>query len=449
MFTGALDRIQAFLVVGLVLSLISRLPENVKTPFNCWSQVVSLCGRRSMVEAGTDPHESQQLYSTHNHKKNTCATASKQSWVRLLEVRVSADGGVTPHYLPKVIESVFAKPHHEITHGSSRNSSKELYGSNDMAHNYYLEEARKKTQDRNRNLKPRDMASARTHHTLLAVVALEPADSTGTPSTASLDQDAPSSSTSQTTQQSQSQDIPLGVTEETRDIEVARMNSDPLYGIPIPEPNYEKSFSMDVIPTNQACWIKAMQEELQEFEHLEVWKLVPRPDRAMIITLKWIYMVKLDELGVARLEAMRIFLAFSDHMNMIVYQMDVKTAFLNGILREDVYVIQPDVFVDQDNPNHVGIFLNQSNYALEILKKYGMETSDPVDTPMVEKSKLDEDLQGKEFNPIRCHGMIGSLMYLTSGRPNLVFDSSIALTAFVDADHAGCQDTRKSTSGSM
>ncbi|GJS19374.1 retrovirus-related pol polyprotein from transposon TNT 1-94 [Tanacetum coccineum] len=101
----------------------------------------------------------------------------------------------------------------------------------------------------------------------------------------------------------------------------------------------------------------------------------------MVITLKWIYKVKLDELGgilknkarlvahgysqekgidfeesfdlVARLDAIQIFLAYATHMNLIVYQMDVKTAFLNDILREEVYVSQPDGFVDQDNPNHV------------------------------------------------------------------------------------------------
>ncbi|GJR38880.1 hypothetical protein Tco_1214564 [Tanacetum coccineum] len=68
-----------------------------------------------------------------------------------------------------------------------------------------------------------------------------------------------------------------------------------------------------------------------------------------------------------------------------------------------------------------GIFLNQSKYALETIKKYGMETSDRVDTPMVEKSKLDADLQGKEVDPTRYRGMIGSLMYLTANRPDLVF----------------------------
>nr|GEX98470.1 retrovirus-related Pol polyprotein from transposon TNT 1-94 [Tanacetum cinerariifolium] len=80
---------------------------------------------------------------------------------------------------------------------------------------------------------------------------------------------------------------------------------------------------------------EAMQEELNEFEQLEVWELVPRPDKVMVITLKWIHKVKLDELGgilknIARLEAIRIFLAYAAHKNMVVYQMDVRTAFLNG-----------------------------------------------------------------------------------------------------------------------
>ncbi|GKF36204.1 reverse transcriptase domain-containing protein, partial [Tanacetum coccineum] len=87
---------------------------------------------------------------------------------------------------------------------------------------------------------------------------------------------------------------------------------------------------------------------------------------------------------------------------------------------------------------------------------------DPVDTPMVEKSKLDEDTQRKAVDPTHYHGMVGILMYLTASRPDLTFDvcmcvrglwylkdSSITLTAYADADHAGCQDTRRSTSGSM
>ncbi|GKC55384.1 retrovirus-related pol polyprotein from transposon TNT 1-94 [Tanacetum coccineum] len=106
------------------------------------------------------------------------------------------------------------------------------------------------------------------------------------------------------------------------------------------------------------------------------------------------------------------------------------------------------------------IFLNQSKYASEIIKKYGLLTSDSVGTPMVEKSKLDEDLQGKPVDATLYHGMIGSLMYLTSSRPDLIYagtinkgieyskDTGMSLTAYVDADHTGCQDTRCSTSRS-
>ncbi|GKE09825.1 retrovirus-related pol polyprotein from transposon TNT 1-94, partial [Tanacetum coccineum] len=96
-----------------------------------------------------------------------------------------------------------------------------------------------------------------------------------------------------------------------------------------------------------------------------------------------------------------------------------------------------------------GIFINQSKYALEILKKYGMESSDPVDTPMVERTKLDEDLQGIPVDPTCYRGMVGSLMYLTSSRLDLVFtDTGIALTAYAYNDRARCQDTRRSTSDS-
>ncbi|GJS20279.1 retrovirus-related pol polyprotein from transposon TNT 1-94 [Tanacetum coccineum] len=268
--------------------------------------------------------------------------------------------------------------------------------------------------------------------------------STGTSSSISVDQDAPSPSTLQTLQESPSHVISTDAEEVDHDIEVAHMDNNPHFGIPIPEPSSEESSSQVVILNNvhsviqppehisewtkdhlidnvigdasrpvstrhqlqtkamlcyfdvflsfiepksykealpKSYWIEAMQEELNEFEHLEVWELVPRPDHVMIITLKWIYMVILDELGgvlknkarlvakgyhqeegidfeesfspVARLEAISIFLAFAAHMNMVFYQMDVKTAFLNDILHEEVYVSQPEWFVEPKNPNHV------------------------------------------------------------------------------------------------
>ncbi|GKA80041.1 retrovirus-related pol polyprotein from transposon TNT 1-94, partial [Tanacetum coccineum] len=104
------------------------------------------------------------------------------------------------------------------------------------------------------------------------------------------------------------------VEEDNHDLDVAHMNNDPFFGIPIPENHSEASSSLDVIPTvvhtaapyaehtykdalTQSCWIEAMQDEMNEFERLEVWELVPCPDKVMVITLKWIYKVKLDEMG--------------------------------------------------------------------------------------------------------------------------------------------------------
>nr|GEV23689.1 retrovirus-related Pol polyprotein from transposon TNT 1-94 [Tanacetum cinerariifolium] len=339
-------------------------------------------------------------------------------------------------------------------------------------------------------------------------------DSTCSPSSITVDQDAPSPSKSHTTTEIQSSVIPQDVEEDNLDMEVAHIGNDPLFGVPILEATSAQSSStispQSIVPVSkrlqlheqalfcyydafltsvepktykealtQSCWIEAMQEELNEFERLEVWELVPRPNKVMVITLKWIYKVKLDELGgilkskaclvahgyhqkegidfeesfapVARLEAIRILLAYATHKNMVVYQMDVKTMFLNGNLREEVYVSQSDGFVDQDNPNYVyklkkalyglkqalrawngndlllilqsprGIFINHSKYSLESIKKYGFKSCDPVDTPMVEKSKLDEDKEGKAVDPSHYRGMIGTLLYLTASRHDLQF----------------------------
>ncbi|GJW83066.1 retrovirus-related pol polyprotein from transposon TNT 1-94 [Tanacetum coccineum] len=96
-----------------------------------------------------------------------------------------------------------------------------------------------------------------------------------------------------------------------------------------------------------------------------------------------------------------------------------------------------------------GIFINQSKYALEIVKKYGLNSIDSVDTPMIENKKLDKDLQGKQVDATFYRGMIGSLMYLIASRPDLNYaDTDMSLTAYADVDHAGCQDTKRSTSGS-
>nr|GFB13092.1 retrovirus-related Pol polyprotein from transposon TNT 1-94 [Tanacetum cinerariifolium] len=194
------------------------------------------------------------------------------------------------------------------------------------------------------------------------VIPLVQAESIGLPSSTTVNQDAPSPSKSHTTPETQSYVIPQDVEEDNHDIEVAHIRNDPLFGVPIPEVTPAQSSSTGI-----------------DFEE----SFAP----------------------VARLESIRIFLAYVAHKNMVVYQMDVKTTFLNGNLREEVYVSQPDGFVDQDNPNHM-YKLKKALYRLKQAPrvKYGFESYDPVDTPMVEKSKLDEDKKGKAVDPSHYRG---------------------------------------------
>nr|GEY51051.1 hypothetical protein [Tanacetum cinerariifolium] len=146
---------------------------------------------------------------------------------------------------------------------------------------------------------------------------------------------------------------------------------------------------------------------------------------------------------VARLEAVWIFIAYAAHKSFPIYQMDVKTKFLIGPLKEEVYVAQPDGFVKPDHPE-------KAKYALEILKKHGMEKGQSIGTPMATKPKLAVDLSRKLVDQTNYHSKIGSLMYLTSSRPDIVqADFGFELTTFLDAYHARCIDTRKSTSGGI
>nr|GFA02311.1 retrovirus-related Pol polyprotein from transposon TNT 1-94 [Tanacetum cinerariifolium] len=132
--------------------------------------------------------------------------------------------------------------------------------------------------------------------------------------------------------------------------------------------------------------------------------------------------------SVARMEVIRIFLAYAAHKSFTVFQMDVKTTLLHGSLKEDVYVSQPE----------------------EILNKFGMESCDPVGTLMEIKDKLDLDQNGTPADATKYRSMIGALMYLTSSRPDIGLwytkDSGFELTGFSDADYTGCKDTFKSTS---
>ncbi|GKB08401.1 retrovirus-related pol polyprotein from transposon TNT 1-94 [Tanacetum coccineum] len=305
-------------------------------------------------------------------------------------------------------------------------------------------------------------------HPVPAVAAPEPADSTGTPFSTSINQDAPSPSTSQTPQESPSHVIPPGAEEAYYSVHSVNQppkhinkwtkdhTIDNIIGHPSRPVSTRHQLQVEALlcyfddflssvkqksykeALTKSCWIESMQEKLNEFERLEVWELA----RLVARGYRQEEGIDFEEsfAPVERLEAIHIFIAFSAHMNIVVYQMDVKTAFLNGILREEVHVSQPDGFVDPENPNHepliqhcssgekaktsycpIGIFLNQSKFSLESLKKYDMETYDPVDTIMMEKSKLDEDPQGKAIDPTHNLEMIGTLMHLTSNRPDLVF----------------------------
>ncbi|GJV16316.1 retrovirus-related pol polyprotein from transposon TNT 1-94 [Tanacetum coccineum] len=362
-------------------------------------------------------------------------------------------------------------------------------------------------------------------------------------------------------------------------------------------------------------WIESMQDELNQFERLQVWELVPRPEGKNIIALKWLWKNKCDaenivvrnktrlvakgykqEEGidfeesfapVARLEAVRMFIAYAAHKNITIFQMDVKMAFLNGPLKEEVYVSQPEGFIDPEFPDHVyrlkkalyglkqaprawydklssfliehgftkgiidptlftrrhggdillvqvyvddiifgstnpdfskrfanlmknnfemsmmgelkfflglqvhqsprGIFISQSQYAIELLKKHGLDECVSMSTPMATE-RLDADLQGTPTDQTTYRRMIGGLMYLTASRPDIAFatfvcaryqarptvkhlkevkrifrylrqsynmglwypkDSGFELIAYSDADHAGCKDDCKSTSGGL
>nr|GEY74860.1 retrovirus-related Pol polyprotein from transposon TNT 1-94 [Tanacetum cinerariifolium] len=201
------------------------------------------------------------------------------------------------------------------------------------------------------------------------------------------------------------------------------------------------------------AWIESMQEELLQFKRLDVWVLVPAPDNITPLTLKWLFKNKHNKentviqnkirlvvrgyrqeegidfkesfASVARMEAIRIFLAYVAHKSFIVFQMDVKTAFLHSTLKEDVYVCQPEGFIDADHPSHV-YKLKKALYGLKRFKDdilvvqvyvddiiFGsthprMKTYDPVGTPMEIKDKLDLDQNGTPVDATKYHSMIGA-----------------------------------------
>ncbi|GJR92757.1 retrovirus-related pol polyprotein from transposon TNT 1-94 [Tanacetum coccineum] len=219
-----------------------------------------------------------------------------------------------------------------------------------------------------------------------------------------------------------------------------------------------------------SAWIEAMQDELHQFDRLKVWELVDKPFGKMIIKLKWLWKNKKDEdqtvirnkarlvakgyaqeegidfeesfAPVARLEAVRIFVAHAAHKSFPIYQMDVKTAFLNGPLKEEVYVAQPEGFVDPDHPEKVYL-LRKALYGLkQAPRAWYDELSNFLMSKGFTKGTIDPTLFKIKYGEDILLGTINMGLWYPK-------DSGFELTAFSDANHAGCLDTWKSTSGGI
>ncbi|GJS49413.1 putative ribonuclease H-like domain-containing protein [Tanacetum coccineum] len=259
-------------------------------------------------------------------------------------------------------------------------------------------------------------------------------------------------------------------------------------------------------------WVEAMQEELLQFKLQKVWVLVDLPYRKKVIDTKWVFRNKRDKRSiivknkarlvvqgfrheegidydevfapVARIEAIRLFLAFLSYMGFTVYQMDVKSAFLYGTIKEEVYVHQPPGFVDPDHSNKVykvikalyglhqaprawyetlsaflmengfkrefedcmhkrfqmssmgeltfflglqvkqqpdGIFICQDKYVADIVKKFNFCSIRTATTPIESNKPLVKDEGGVDVDVHVYRSMIGSLMYLTASMPDIMF----------------------------
>nr|GEX18812.1 hypothetical protein [Tanacetum cinerariifolium] len=275
------------------------------------------------------------------------------------------------------------------------------------------------------------------------VVAPEPAVSTSSPSSTIVDQDAPSPCNSQTTPKTQSPLIFNDVVEENRHLDVTHMNNDPFFGISILENDSEASSSSNVFPT-------VMHTAAPNSEHVTKWTkdhpfyniigILKNKARLVARGYRQEEGIDFEELFalVARLDAIRIFLAYASHMNMIVYKMDIKKTFLNGIMRENFYVNQPNGFVDQDNLNHV--------YKLK-KALYGLKHAPRAWYDLSLKFLLSQEFSKGAVDPtlfIRRQGK--DILLVQTHVDDIIFTST---TPKLYADHVGCQDTRRSTSGSM
>nr|GEW24066.1 hypothetical protein [Tanacetum cinerariifolium] len=234
----------------------------------------------------------------------------------------------------------------------------------------------------------------------LAPTIQAPVNSAGTPSSTTIDQDAPSLSISPSSSALQYHSLHQGVAAEStfmKDNLVAPVDNNPFINVFAPETSFDASSSGD--------WIYKVKLD----DYGDVLK-----NKARFVVKGYQQEEEIDFeesfAPVSRIEAICIFIANAASKNMTIYQMDVKIAFLNDELKEEVYVSPPEGFVDPDHPTHI--------YRL---KKALMDSRDPIDTPMVDRLKLDEDPFRIPVDQTRFRIMVGSLMYLTASRPDIVF----------------------------
>ncbi|GJZ62064.1 putative ribonuclease H-like domain-containing protein [Tanacetum coccineum] len=225
-------------------------------------------------------------------------------------------------------------------------------------------------------------------------------------------------------------------------------------------------------------WIEAMQDELLQFKLQKVWTLVDLPYGKRAIRTKWVYRNKKDKKG--KIEAIRLFLAYASFKDFIVYQMDVKSAFLYGKIEEEVYVCQPLGFEDPKFPDRV-YKVEKALYGLHQASRAWIAS-----TPIETSKPLLKDAEAKYVDVYLYRSMIGSLMYLTASMLDIMFavcacarfqvtpkvshlhavkrivrylkgqpklglwypkDSPFDLEAYTNSDYAGASLDQKSTTG--
>nr|GEU47273.1 integrase, catalytic region, zinc finger, CCHC-type, peptidase aspartic, catalytic [Tanacetum cinerariifolium] len=227
--------------------------------------------------------------------------------------------------------------------------------------------------------------------------------------------------------------VPVNIAAESTimtDNLLAPVDNNPFLNVFAPEPSSEASSSRDVSSA-------ASTYVTQTHYHLRKWSKDHPLDNVIGkvggqgISTRWGIDFEESFSPVVRIEDIRIFIANAASKNMTIYQMDVKTTFLNGELKQEVYVCELEGFVDPDHPTHV-YRLKKALYGLTQAPQAWMDSCNPIGTSMVDRLKLDEDPLGIPVDQTQFCSMFGSLMYLTTSRPDLVFavcmcDSEIAL----------------------